>query len=293
MAWFAAERHVLKAAARNAADAGWHSYIWQLALTLQQFYQRQGYWHDWASAMRTALDAALAVDDLAAQAHTRRGLAGAYHFLGRDDEALVQLERTHELFTELGYSTEHAYLHSNFGAVLASQGHYDRAIEHYWRAYDLYQTIPHEKGKAAALEGIGRCHGQQGRHQEAISFAEKAMILYRRVGDGNGEGNCWTRLGESRHQLGQYRQAMDCHRRAIALCQELGNRADEAEGLASLGDSSLAAGYPAAAGQAWEKALIILDELRLPLAHSVRARLIRLVEQSPEHVTCLAGTPTA
>jgi DNA-binding SARP family transcriptional activator/tetratricopeptide (TPR) repeat protein len=276
MAWFSAERHVLKAAAGSAADAGLHPYAWRLALRLQQFYQRQGYWYDWADMAHTALDAALAAKHLSAQAHVRRSLAGAYHFLGRNDEALAELERTRELFTELGYSTPHAYVHSNFGTVLASQGHYDTAISHYWQAYDLYQLIQHEKGQAAALEGIGWCHGQQGRHHLSVRYAEKAMVLYRQLDDRNGEANCWARLGESRHQLGQYRQAVNCHRRAIALCQELGNRTDEAEALASLGDSALAAGDPTAARQAWHNALTILDELRLPHATSVHDRLTRL-----------------
>jgi DNA-binding SARP family transcriptional activator/tetratricopeptide (TPR) repeat protein len=289
MAWFAAERQVLMAAVSKARDAGRHVHAWQLALTLQQFFQRQGYCHDWAATMRTALDAALAAGDRAAQAHVRRSLAGAYHFLGRNDEALAELERTRELFTDLGYTTEHAYLHSNFGTVLASQGHYDLAIGHYRQAYDLYKVMRHEKGQAAALEGIGHCHGRQGSYHQAADCVEKAMVLYRLLEDRNGEGNCWARLGEFRHQLGQYRQARDCHRRAITLCRELGNRADEAAVLASAGDSALADGDPAAAWQAWHSALIIVDELQLPLASSVRDRLVRLARRSPEQVAFLAS----
>jgi DNA-binding SARP family transcriptional activator/tetratricopeptide (TPR) repeat protein len=289
MAWFATERQVLMGAVSNARDAGHLVQAWKLALTMQQFFQRQGYWHDWATTMHTALGAALAVGDRAAQAHVRRSLAGAYHFLGRQDEALAELERTRKLFTELGYAAEHSYVHSNFGTVLASQGHYDQAIGHYRRAYDLYRITRHEKGQAAALEGIGRCHGQQGRYCDAAGFVQKAMVVYRLLGDRNGESNCWARLGEFRHQLGQYRQARDCHCRAITLCRELGNRADEAEVLASAGDSALADGDLPAARQAWHVALIILDELQLPLAGSVRNKLACLPQQSPEQVTSLAS----
>jgi tetratricopeptide (TPR) repeat protein len=290
MAWFTAERHVLNAAVRTATDAGFHASAWQLALTMQQFYQRQGYWHDWAATMRTALAATLAANDLHAQAHIRRSLAGAYHFLGRDDEALAELERTSELFTTLGYSTEHAFLHSNFGTVLARQGRYDEAIAHHWQAYYLYQLLNHEKGQAAALEGIGQCHAQLGRHQLAAQHVHRAMVLYRRLGDQNGEANCWARLGESHHQLGQYQQAMNCHRRALVLCRQLRNRTDEAEGLASLGDSALAAGHAATARKAWEKALVILDELQLPNAPSVRARLARIPRRSLQRAPGFAVT---
>ncbi|MGH3395659.1 MAG: BTAD domain-containing putative transcriptional regulator [Streptosporangiaceae bacterium] len=273
--WFSAEREVLEAAVRNATESGLHSYAWQLALTLQQFYQHQGYWHGWAATMRIALAAAVAAGDLAAQAQTRRGLAGACHFLGHDDQALAELEQARDLFRALGYTTEHAYLHSNFGAVYAGQDRHDQAIEHYWQAHELYDAIGHEKGQAASLEGIGSCHAQQGRYAEAISLAQQAMAIFRAAGDRNGEGTCWTRLGEFRHLLGQYREAADCYRRAIAICQEVGNRADEAMDWAALGDSLLDAGDPAGARQGWDTALIILDE-RLPLVTSIRDRLARL-----------------
>jgi tetratricopeptide (TPR) repeat protein len=173
--------------------------------------------------------------------------------------------------------------------VFASQGHYDQAIEHYWRAYDLYGAARHAKGQAAALEGIGWCQGQQGRYHQAVRYAETAMALYRRLGDGNGEGDCWARLGEFHHLLGQYPQAMDCHRRAITLCRQLGKRADEAAALTGLGDSALAAGSPGAAREAWDEALAILDELRLPLASPVHDRLTRLAGRPLEHAVWPAG----
>jgi tetratricopeptide (TPR) repeat protein len=277
------------AAVSIARDAGRYAHAWKLALTLSQFFQRQGYWHDWAATTLTALGAAVAAHDSAAQAHVRRSLAGAYHFLGRDDEALAELERTRELFTKLGYTTEHSYLHSNFGTVLASQGRYDKAIGHYRQAYDLYRVIRHEKGEAAALEGIGWCHAQQGTYPQAVHFVEKAMVLYRLFDERNGESNCWARLGEIRHQLGQYRQARDCYRRAIALCRELGNRAGEAEVLVSAGDSALADGDPTAACQDWHNALVILEELQLPRARSVRDKLARLSGQPPQQLASLAS----
>jgi DNA-binding SARP family transcriptional activator/tetratricopeptide (TPR) repeat protein len=289
MRWFAAERRVLMAAVSQAGAAGRHDHAWKLALTLSEFFRRQGRCHDWVATMRAALGAALAAGDRAAQAHVRRSLAGAYRCLGRYDEALAELERTRELFAELGYATEHAYLHHDFGAVLASQGRCDEALGHYQQAHDLYRIIRHEKGQAAALEGIGRCHGRQGRRHEAIGFVEKAMVLYRLLDDRNGESNCWARLGEFRHQLGQYPQARDCQRRAIGLFHELGSRADEAGALTSAGDSALADGDPAEARRAWNKALVILEELRLPQASPVRERLRRLSGQPPGQMASLAG----
>ena len=278
MGWFVAEHQVLSAAVRLAADCGFGRHAWQLALIPQQFLQRQGYWHDWESITRIGLAAAIKIDDLTGQAHSRRSLAGALHFLGRNDEALTELESTHWLFAELGYTTEHAYLHGNFGAVLAQQGRYEQAIEHYQQALRLYVEMNDRNGQAATLERIGGCLIRLGSYQQGIDFIDEAMEIYRALDNGIGQGDCWTALGDAHHLLGEYHQAADCHARAIAFYKENGDRTYEAQVLVALGDSWLAADYETAAGEAWERALAILDELRLPLANPVRTRLVRLHE---------------
>jgi DNA-binding SARP family transcriptional activator/Tfp pilus assembly protein PilF len=278
MGWFVAEHQVLSAAVRLAADCGFGRHAWQLALIPQQFLQRQGYWHDWESITRVGLAAAIKADDLTGQAHSRRSLAGALHFLGRNDEALTELESTHWLFAELGYTTEHAYLHGNFGAVLALQGRYEQAIEHYQQALRLYVEMGDRNGQAATLERIGGCLIRLGSYQQGIDFIDEAMEIYRALDNGIGQGDCWTALGDAHHLLGEYHQAADCHARAIAFFKENGDRTYEAQVLVALGDSWLAADYETAAGEAWERALAILDELRLPLANPVRTRLVRLHE---------------
>jgi DNA-binding SARP family transcriptional activator/Tfp pilus assembly protein PilF len=278
MAWLAAEHQVLRATVRQAMECGFHPHAWQLSLIPQQFFQRQGYWHDWESVTRLGLAAAIKAEDKTGQAHTRRSLAGALHFLGRNDEALTELESTHWLFAELGYTTEHAYLHGNFGAVLAQQGRYEQAIEHYQQALRLYSEMGDRNGQAASLERIGGCLTRLGSYQQGIDFIDEAMEIYRSLDNGIGQGDCWTALGDTHHLLGEYHQAADCHARAIAFFKENGDRTYEAQVLVALGDSWLAADYETAAGEAWERALAILDELRLPLANPVRTRLVRLHE---------------
>jgi DNA-binding SARP family transcriptional activator/tetratricopeptide (TPR) repeat protein len=278
MGWLSAEHQVLSAAVRLAAESGFGRHAWQLALIPQQFFQRQGYWHDWESITRVGLAAAIKAEDLTGQAHTRRSLAGALHFLGRNDEALTELESTHWLFAELGYTTEHAYLHGNFGAVLAQQGRYEQAIEHYQQALRLYSEMGDRNGQAASLERIGGCLTRLGSYQQGIGFIDEAMEIYRAIDNGLGQGDCWTALGDTHHLLGEYHQAADCHARAIAFYKENGDRTYEAQVLVALGDSWLAADYETAAGEAWERALAILDDLRLPLANPVRTRLVRLHE---------------
>jgi DNA-binding SARP family transcriptional activator/tetratricopeptide (TPR) repeat protein len=276
MGWFDAERQVLQATVRNVAQHGFRVQAWQLALTLQGFYQRRGYWYDWAATMRSALRTALDAHDVAGQAHIWWSLADACHFIGRDTEAIAELERARELSDQTGCAVERAYLDSIFGAILAQQGSHHEAVEHYRKAYDCYLAADHRMGQAEALKGMGGCQGQQGHYSEATSLVHDAMTLYRELGDANGEGECWGRLGEFHHLLGEHEQALICHRRAVAIWHGAGNRAGEALALDSLADSAFAAGEPDQAREAWQAALIVLSELGLPAADSVRRKLHRM-----------------
>jgi DNA-binding SARP family transcriptional activator/tetratricopeptide (TPR) repeat protein len=274
LTWFTEERHVLVAAVKLAAGNGFSTHSWELALRLQQFFQRQGYWHDWAATMRTALEAAREHGDTAGEAYSHRSLAGAYHGLGHYDKAIEHLTRTCALFHELGFPrTEHAYVCANFGTVRRELGQFDRAIEHYRDALALFREMGHVKGQAAALEGIGWCQTRLGNYSEAIGFITEGMDLYRDSGDPHGEANCWSSLSAAHHRSGGEAEAVECVTKAIVSFRELGNRADEAECLVSLGDAQLALDDRAGAREAWLRALVMLEELRLPLAEAVRVRL--------------------
>lgn len=122
MSWFTAERHVLNTSVALAARSDFGFPAWQLALTMQQFYQWRGFFHDWKHTMEIAVQAAERDADLPGQGHVLRSLAGASFYLSRPDETVHHLERAQGIYTALGYTTEHAYLHSNFGEVYTHQG---------------------------------------------------------------------------------------------------------------------------------------------------------------------------
>jgi DNA-binding SARP family transcriptional activator len=58
--------------------------------------------------------------------------------LGRDIEAVGELERALEVFGKMGGTAERAYLHSIDGAILRHQGAYKESVARYEEAYALY-----------------------------------------------------------------------------------------------------------------------------------------------------------
>jgi DNA-binding SARP family transcriptional activator/tetratricopeptide (TPR) repeat protein len=283
--WFADERRVLEATVRYCGKHGFTSHAWHLAYKLTLFYQRKGFWHDWAATAHAALDAARAGGDRAGQAHMHRMLAGALLYLGDGAAALTELERTRELYTALGYTTEHAYLHSNFGSVLSRLGRYGDAIAHHQQALELYRAVGLRLGAALAMEGIGSCANRLGDYDRAIASITDALRIHQELGDSGGEANSLASLGQSYHLLGEHERAADFTERALRLYRAMGSGADEAEVLVALGDIRLSAGDHGEAGTCFAGALAILDELRLPQADGLRDRLAELGRKAPEPVT--------
>ena len=78
--------------------------------------------------------------------------------------------------------------------------------------------------------------------------------------------------------------ATACYQQALRLYRESGDRYNEADTLQSLGDTYLAAGDPESATRAWQNALTILDELDLPKAAELYAKLGNL-DNAPGTVT--------
>jgi DNA-binding SARP family transcriptional activator len=276
--WFTEERQVLISAVKNAAAGELSHYTWELALRQQQFWQLSAYYHDWAALMRTALPVARAHGDLSAQARVHRSLAGAYHFLKHQDQAIEHLTSTCALFHQLGYRLEHGYVCVNFGAIRRELGQVAEAMQHYRDALTLFREMDNGKGQATALEGIGWCETQFGHHCVAIGLIEESMELYRGIDDPVGVGYCWTSLGALRQSCAEHDLAIECFTKAITLFVGLGDRANMADCVLWRGDSRSALGDVDGARQDWQHALTITEDLQLPLAEQVRERL-RPVDQ--------------
>jgi tetratricopeptide (TPR) repeat protein len=269
MSWFSTERRVLNASVPLAAGSDFGFPAWQLALTMRQFYQCCGFFHDWTNIMQIALRAAVRDSDLPGQGHVLKSLAEANFYLHRDAETVRCLERAQAIYTELGYTTEHAYLHSSFSVVFTRQGKLPLAIEHSHKALELYREAGYRRGEACAIADIGMARSALGEYQEAVSYLEHAIALAQETGIPPQEGRARKGLGIVRSKLGQHDDAVEDFTRALTLLRRVGHRPQEAETLLALGDTLAAQGQQDAAHDAWQQASLIFSTFDLPEGESL------------------------
>ena len=273
LAWYEAERQVLLAAVTLAAETGADHHAWQLPYAMAAYLFWQGYSHELATVMGTALAAATRLGDAPGQAMSSHGLGSAYTSTGDYDQARAHLERSLSLYQRLGDGIREAWTQQSLAYLAKLQGRYADALGHNEQALRLLQAIGHEAAKAELLGDIAWDCALLGNYQRARAFCEQSLALIAKLGGREFEHTVWDALGYIEFHLGNFARAAVHLESALGLCRDHGDRLNEAQILAHLGDVRHAVGELPQAREAWLQALAIFDDIQHPDAGNVRAKL--------------------
>ena len=275
--WFAAERQVLLAALRQAVSYGFDVHAWQLAWALKSYLDRHGHWYDAAASHRTGLQAAQRLSDRHAQAIIHCCLACAYCRL----EAVMRTANKHlqqalELYQSLDDQAGMAHAHMMLNWVLDRQGRYREALPHAEQAVELFRIADRPTGQARAMNAVGWFHMQLGDPEEGLVHCQRALDMQREIPDRPGQADTLDSIARAYRFLARYNEATTYYQQALQLFREFGNRYYEAQTLVFIGDTRRAAGDRESAVTAWQDAVSIFDDLGLPEAAGLRAKLTNL-----------------
>ena len=275
MAWFDAEHRVVLATIDQAASAGFDTHGWQIPLTLTTFFDRRGYWRSYPTAQRTALASAQRLGDREAQALVHRRLGHASTQVGSYQDAVHHYEQALDLYRQLGDREGQARALLGLGFVHDRQGQYRHALAHCLEALEVYQALGDRMRQASILNNIGWCHVRLGSYQDALAYCKQALSLHQEIGYQHGEANAWDSLGCANDHLGSIAEAVACYQEALTLLGKLDDRLLRSDVLIHLGDAHHSNSEPQAAREAWQQALAIMEDLNLPGADQIRAKLQR------------------
>jgi len=272
-AWFAAEYPVLHSAVRQAAETGFDRHAWQIAWTLFNYSNRQGYWRDLVACQQTALAAATRLGDPAGQGNANRFLGLAHYAVQHHDEAARHLEQALASYRHAGDRAGQARVHVDLGVMLgAGQRNLD-AIDQVEQALVLYTDADDMLGQALAGNALGWFHAALGNYRDALTHCERALAIYRAAGDRHSEADVLDSLGFINHEMDHHDEAVEHYERAIDVYRQIGDHNYQCKTLVRLGDTHRAAGRPAAAQSAWQQALAILDARQQPGAEDLLRRI--------------------
>jgi DNA-binding SARP family transcriptional activator/tetratricopeptide (TPR) repeat protein len=292
LTWCRIEYSALLAAMTLADACRFDVHAWQLAWCLAGFLSGQARPHEWRSVALLALAAAGRANDGYGQAQALHSLGDACTTMGRYDDARPHYAAALGMYDKLGDHLGQARVHLDlglsyefrerhhdvFGAISARprqerDAHAHDALTHARRALDQFRAAGHHAGEAAASSAVGRSLALRGLAEEAVGHCERGVQMSRDLGDDRTEAIALISLGYALHKAGRYADAASACQRAVCLAQKSSILRVEAIALTHLAESHRSIGNIPAARTAWERALVILDDLRLPDADQVRARL--------------------
>ncbi|MEU8820063.1 tetratricopeptide repeat protein, partial [Actinoplanes sp. NPDC048796] len=280
MAWFNADRQVLKALVQRLLDDGRVAEAWRLCLTIQRYNQGEGWWHDWAAMTRLCLRAATAAGDDLGRAHMARSLAGAQFVLGDRDSAAQLLRQSLDLFQRLGLEREQALVHRNLGQVSIEQGQHREGVVFLERALRLFEALGDRSAQLPVLYVLAEAHIHLDRPDISMELAEKALPIAEALDDTHGLGLSYEALANSLRAAGDLPAALTFWKRATELYQRIGWRMNVVESLLNEGDTALALDDREAARAAWQQARELSKDLHVPQVTKIEQRLTRLEQSS-------------
>ncbi|MFI2428603.1 BTAD domain-containing putative transcriptional regulator [Streptomyces sp. NPDC018955] len=281
LAWFTVEHPTLLSTIDLAVRTRHDAHAWQLAWSLETFFDYRGHWHDWIAGQHIALDAAQRLGNVSWEAAAHRSLGNVYTQTGRLDEGHTHFRHALDLYDALGDRDSQAHTRRGLGWVCNQQGRQQDALDHATQALTLYRQTGHQAGQAKALNNVGWLNIALGNHRAALEYCTQAVALNQAIGDRHGEAGAWDSLGYAHHHLTEYTAALDCYRRALELDRSFGDRYGETEILHHLGDAHLALADLQAAQLAWRHALEIAGEIGHPATAELRGKLSGLLQTPP------------
>jgi tetratricopeptide (TPR) repeat protein/cellulose biosynthesis protein BcsQ len=301
LAWLEAERPNLVAAARQAAEGGWHETVWELADALLDFFDLRKHWDDWRVTSELGLAAARQAGVKAAEAGMlyslgvvcqqtrrfqeavdaferslrafeelgdRRGEATALRCLGQVALDRRELPRAGDLFEQslgtaaaVGDRHLEARLLRDLGTVHYELGQLDRADDLTRRSMELFRKLGDAYGEARALRNLGLVHRGLGDADRALAYLQRSLEVLRWLDDAYGAARTLTNLGIVYAEAGKLDPAIEAHEEALATYARVGDRHSIAVAHNDLGIAHGEAGRLAAAAEALERALGLFRQL--------------------------------
>jgi tetratricopeptide (TPR) repeat protein len=234
-AWIESERPNLAATCTYGTSHGWHRHTVDLAETLFRYLDAGGPVAEAVTVTASAVSAARALGDRAAQARALSNLGRLHRRQGRLDQAAETYRQALILYADLGDHGAEGLVLRNLGSVHWRLGDYRRAADHYQRAWGLYQQLGDKTGQADASVRLALVDERLGDEERAAERLEAALTLYSGLGDGYSEAYVHSLLARLQRRPEQLDRTAGRLERSLAEVRRAGDRTAEAYALTDLG----------------------------------------------------------
>jgi tetratricopeptide (TPR) repeat protein len=266
----------LERAVRLCRDLGDTGELARALDNLGTVHGRTGRFADAAGNFAEALALCRRLGDTDGEARALHNLGTVHGITGDYAAAETCFRDALALCRDLGDALGEAYAVDNLGSVYCRMARYPESVDCHRQALSLRREHGDRLGTAHALDNLGTAYRAMGDNRQALDCHQQSLTVRRDIGDLGDEPHALNNLGATLHLLGEPDQAIHHHELALAQCRRTGNRYEQARAHDGLGTAHRELDDADQAREHLLDALTIYDELGVPEATDIRARLADL-----------------
>ncbi|MFE5894905.1 tetratricopeptide repeat protein [Streptomyces sp. NPDC056462] len=183
-----------------------------------------GYADDAGALYETALGAARALGDRAAEATALLGLGEVGRFAGRVAAARDSLEAARALCVELEDAAGLARAFYGLGEIERTAGRFSASLQYHGAAHAVCCDAGDQPGQADALRGMGEVAQALGDLESARQHYGRSLSLSEEIGNFYAQAYAYLGLAEVEQGARDHAAARERFERAEAICRTIGNR---------------------------------------------------------------------
>ncbi len=237
----------------------------RIALTEAKVLQPLGRLADAETSASAAITQATEIGAAIVKASALRERAWVRMKLGRQDEALEDLQSSRRIFTTYGHRSGEAGALSGLASMHLEMGRNDLARDLYLEAEEIFRQIGERSSEATVLYNLAIIRATsddlKGSREEFI----KVLDIKREINDVPGQAHVFDALAQIDGALGDLNAAEDWLTQSGDLAHVTGDRLLEGRCIRTRADFNRKRGKIKAAGPDYEKALEIFKEIGNPL----------------------------
>jgi len=233
VAWLDAERFNLAAAVTRGCEQGPRRPAWTIANNLRGYFFIRMFVVQWHAVAHAALRAAEAEGDERALAAAQLNLADLGWRQGdlAGAEAAFRLAEQHASAGR--WPAGEATALGNLGGMRRMQGRLTDAVVLLERSLRLNTEIGRTEGQLVNLGNLGVTYGELGDWRRSEDYLVRTQEICERIGSRSGQAVSLSNLVETAMHLGDLDQAETRQAQALALHRQLGDKAGEASTIRS------------------------------------------------------------
>ncbi|MFI0900769.1 AfsR/SARP family transcriptional regulator [Streptomyces sp. NPDC020983] len=255
LAWYVRELPAIQHAIVRAGALGRSDIAWRLAVGL--FGYGDTYWWTgiWDTALRAALEIAVAHDDTVGRAWLYRRIAVAHGMAYRNEECLENLGIALGLFEQAGDITAQASILGNISALHTQAGRAEPGLAYALRSQELYRQVDLPGSESLVLGRIADALMLAGDYAGAVEQQRRRLPLLRALGRPTALATLLTNYGAALQHLGERADAFAALGEALAIRRQLSDYGGEADCLAVTARAHHHFGEWEAARECWQACL--------------------------------------